>query len=166
MTTLFELDLTHATIREFSPSTCSCDQGTGGSDMDTRLVQLVLTTALSSFWMVLVSVFEQGAGGSDVDTRLVYVSTHAEGVTRVLCFSDTKDQYTREAHAEDAAGLTRRLAKLDAQLQVWFRSAVVALAMRHPAILCCVVWQRSGSCTSLCTYVSCLLLQVSDLVNE
>lgn len=48
----------------------------------------------------------------------MYVSTHAEGVTRVLCFSDTKDQYTREAHAEDAAGLTRRLAKLDTQLQV------------------------------------------------
>lgn len=87
----------------------------------------------------------------------MYVSTHAEGVTRVLCFSDTKDQYTREAHAEDAAGLTRRLAKLDAQLQVCLRSAVVALAVSHPAILCCVVWQRSGSCTSLCTYVSCLI---------
>ena len=49
---------------------------------------------------------------------MVYVSTHAEGVTRVLCFSDTRDQYSREAHAEDAAGLARLLRRLDTQLQV------------------------------------------------
>lgn len=64
-----------------------------------------------------------GGSGSDYDMRLVYVSTHAEGVTRVLCFSDTKDQYTRDAYAEDAAGLTRRLTKLDGQLQVRHKAA-------------------------------------------
>jgi hypothetical protein len=64
------------------------------------------------FWL------QSTAGGADSDVRLVYVSTHAEGVTRVLCFSDSKDQYTRDAYAEDAAGLTRRLAQLEEQLQV------------------------------------------------
>ncbi len=52
-----------------------------------------------------------------MDARLVYVSTHAEGVTRVLCFSDTRDEYNRDAAAEDEAALSRRLAKLEASLQ-------------------------------------------------
>ena len=90
-------------------------------------------------------------GGSDVDARLVYVSTHAEGVTRVLCFSDTKDQYTRDAHAEDAAGLSRRLAKLDEQLQVGsackavaWTQAMARLPQRHPR-RCVAVVSHPGS---------------------
>lgn len=79
---------------------------------------------------MLVYALQSTAGnGSDMDTRLVYVSTHAEGVTRVLCFSDTKDQYTRDAYAEDAAGLTRRLAKLDEQLQVQSASHTLLCAV-------------------------------------
>ena len=67
---------------------------------------------------ILLRLQNAAGGGAESDVRLVYVSTHAEGVTRVLCFSDAKDQYTRDAYAEDAAGLTRRLAQLDEHLQV------------------------------------------------
>lgn len=89
------------------------------------------------------------ASGSDSDMRLVYVSTHAEGVTRVLCFSDTKDQYTRDAYAEDAAGLTRRLAKLDEQLQVCHRNLVYYLRTCVNAAPCCCAIQSALCCLLL-----------------
>jgi hypothetical protein len=74
--------------------------------------------------------------------RLVYVSTHAEGVTRVLCFSDAKDQYTRDAYAEDAAGLTRRLAQLDEHLQVQ--------CMQHMCLWLHCLWKSDAPRAACC----------------
>lgn len=45
---------------------------------------------------------------------------------QVLCFSDTRDQYSQETHTEDTAGLTRRLSTLDAQLKALRRAPRVA----------------------------------------
>ena len=101
---------------------------------------------------ILACLQNAAGGGADSDVRLVYVSTHAEGVTRVLCFSDAKDQYTRDAYAEDAAGLTRRLAQLDEHLQVRICSKVhvmslFAVVCRHAScILCCF--------SDVCVYVA------------
>lgn len=47
-------------------------------------------------------------------------NTPTVGCMQVLCFSDTRDQYSQEAQSEDTASLTRRLTKLDEELKVSF----------------------------------------------
>lgn len=54
----------------------------------------------------------------ELDVRYVYVGVHADGPTRVLCFSDTRDQYTRGTTEEPIAHLQTRLARLEQRLQV------------------------------------------------
>ncbi|KAK9809768.1 hypothetical protein WJX73_004442 [Symbiochloris irregularis] len=53
----------------------------------------------------------------ELDARYVYVGVHADGPTRVLCFSDTRDQYTRGTNEEPIAYLQARLAHLEERIQ-------------------------------------------------
>ncbi len=47
----------------------------------------------------------------------MYVGVHADGPMRVLCFQDTRDEYTA-ATAEDAAAATAaKLQRMEARLQ-------------------------------------------------
>lgn len=50
--------------------------------------------------------------------RHVYVGLHADGPTRVLCFSDRKDQYTQGTNEDTMAVLAAKLARLEARLKV------------------------------------------------
>ena len=54
----------------------------------------------------------------ELDARYVYVGVHADGPTRVLCFSDTRDQYTRGTNEEPVAQLQGRLTRLEDRIQV------------------------------------------------
>ena len=54
----------------------------------------------------------------ELDARWVYVGVHADGPTRILCFGDTRDQYTRETDEDAAAALALKLQRLEGQLQV------------------------------------------------
>ena len=54
----------------------------------------------------------------ELDARFVYVGVHADGPTRVLCFSETKDQYTRGSNEESMSLLTSRLARLEERIKV------------------------------------------------
>ncbi len=50
--------------------------------------------------------------------RHVHVGLHADGPTRVLCFSDRKDQYTQGTNEDTMAVLAAKLARLEARLKV------------------------------------------------
>lgn len=54
----------------------------------------------------------------ELDARFVYVGVHADGPTRVLCFSETKDQYTRGSNEESMSLLTSKLARLQERIKV------------------------------------------------
>ena len=54
----------------------------------------------------------------ELDARYVYVGVHADGPTRVLCFSDTRDQYTRGTNEESIALLSSKLKRLEGRIQV------------------------------------------------
>lgn len=54
----------------------------------------------------------------DVDARYVYVGVHADGPTRVLCFSETRDEYTRGTSEESVTLLTQKLKMLEDRNQV------------------------------------------------
>ena len=54
----------------------------------------------------------------ELDARYVYVGVHADGPTRVLCFSDTRDQYTRGTNEESIALLSSKLTRLEDRIQV------------------------------------------------
>ena len=45
-------------------------------------------------------------------------SLHADGPTRVLCFSESRDQYARGTNEESVALLTKKLLRLDDRLKV------------------------------------------------
>lgn len=60
----------------------------------------------------------QAADQPELDARYVYVGVHADGPTRVLCFSDTRDQYTRGTNEESVALLSTRLKRLEERIQV------------------------------------------------
>ena len=53
----------------------------------------------------------------ELDARFVYVGVHADGPTRVLCFSETKDQYTRGSNEESMSLLTSKLARLQERIK-------------------------------------------------
>ncbi len=53
----------------------------------------------------------------ELDARFVYVGVHADGPTRVLCFSETKDQYTRGSNEESMSLLTSKLARLEERIK-------------------------------------------------
>lgn len=53
----------------------------------------------------------------ELDARFVYVGVHADGPTRVLCFSETKDQYTRGSSEESMSLLTSKLARLQERIK-------------------------------------------------
>ena len=54
----------------------------------------------------------------ELDARYVYVGVHADGPTRVLCFSDTRDQYTRGTNEESIALLSSKLKRLEGRIPV------------------------------------------------
>lgn len=54
----------------------------------------------------------------ELDARYVYVGVHADGPTRVLCFSETRDQYTRGTKEDNVAELTKRLKHLEERIKV------------------------------------------------
>ena len=53
----------------------------------------------------------------ELDARFVYVGVHADGPTRVLCFSENKDQYTRGSNEESVGLLTSKLARLQERIK-------------------------------------------------
>lgn len=55
----------------------------------------------------------------ELDARYVYVGVHADGPTRVLCFGETRDEYTRGTNEESVALLTQRLKSLEERNRVW-----------------------------------------------
>ena len=64
----------------------------------------------------------------DVDARYVYVGVHADGPTRVLCFSETRDEYTRGTNEESVTLLTQKLKTLDERNQVWLTNLSTSMA--------------------------------------
>ena len=54
----------------------------------------------------------------ELDARYVYVGVHADGPTRVLCFGETRDEYTRGTNEESVALLTQRLKSLEERNRV------------------------------------------------
>ncbi|KAK9808775.1 hypothetical protein WJX72_003363 [[Myrmecia] bisecta] len=53
----------------------------------------------------------------ELDARYVYVGVHADGPTRVLCFSETRDQYTHGSSEESVALLTKKLKRLEERIK-------------------------------------------------
>ena len=72
----------------------------------------------------------------ELDARFVYVGVHADGPTRVLCFSETKDQYTRGSNEESMSLLTSKLARLEERIKASHAelstSPCHACTARHP----------------------------------
>lgn len=64
----------------------------------------------------------------ELDARYVYVGVHADGPTRVLCFSENKDQYTRGSNEESMSLLTSKLTRLEERLKVCVCKAAVPRA--------------------------------------
>lgn len=54
----------------------------------------------------------------ELDARYVYVGVHADGPTRVMCFSETRDEYTRGTNEESVALLTQKLKALEVRNRV------------------------------------------------
>ena len=54
----------------------------------------------------------------ELDANYVYAGVHADGPTRVLCFSSTRDQYTRGTNEESVALLTAKLERLEDRIKV------------------------------------------------
>lgn len=70
----------------------------------------------------------------ELDARFVYVGVHADGPTRVLCFSETKDQYTRGSNEESMSLLTSKLARLQERIKVSKQQL-----LHTPPVCMCVV---------------------------
>ena len=68
----------------------------------------------------------------ELDARFVYVGVHADGPTRVLCFSETKDQYTRGSNEESMSLLTSKLARLQERI----KASKQQLLHTPPVIMC------------------------------
>ena len=68
----------------------------------------------------------------ELDARFVYVGVHADGPTRVLCFSETKDQYTRGSNEESMSLLTSKLARLQERI----KASKQQLLHTPPACMC------------------------------
>ena len=66
----------------------------------------------------------------DLDARHVYVSVHADGPTRVLCFSESKDRYTKGAGDESLAQLSKKLERLDVRIKVWHLAECAFMKLR------------------------------------
>lgn len=82
-----------------------------------------------------------GQDQPEPDARYVYVGVHADGPTRVLCFRDTRDQYTRGTNEESIALLGSKLKRLEDRIKV------------HTAV--CVLWCAHISCQGQhCDYSS------------
>lgn len=54
----------------------------------------------------------------ELDARYVYVGVHADGPTRVLCFGETRDEYTRGTNEETVTLLTQKLKSLEERNRV------------------------------------------------
>lgn len=67
----------------------------------------------------------------ELDANYVYAGVHADGPTRVLCFSNTRDQYTRGTNEESIALLTTKLQRLEERIRV--RCPTAAGAACHTA---------------------------------
>lgn len=65
----------------------------------------------------------------ELDARYVYVGVHADGPTRVLCFSETRDEYTRGTNEESVALLTEKLKSLEERNRVSSRLRLSALTI-------------------------------------
>ena len=76
----------------------------------------VMTTGINMTNKSHVNVASQDQ--PDVDARYVYVGVHADGPTRVLCFSETRDEYTRGTNEESVTLLTQKLKSLEERDQV------------------------------------------------
>ena len=66
--------------------------------------------------------------------RYVYVNIHADGPTRVLCFSETPDEYARGSGGgggDALSVLSARLVRAQQRIQVGSRC--------HPTHQCCIV---------------------------
>ena len=70
----------------------------------------------------------------ELDARFVYVGVHADGPTRVLCFSETKDQYTRGSNEESMSLLTSKLARLQERIKA---SSSIHLLSFYTVLLSC-----------------------------
>ena len=66
--------------------------------------------------------------------RYVYVGLHADGPTRVLCFSDRKDQYTQGTNEDNMAVLSAKLARLEARLKVTLAQSAAHLLKKSPTL--------------------------------
>lgn len=67
----------------------------------------MLVLAYQTFWLYCIL--------SGVDPSISYACLRG---VQVLCFSDTRDQYSQAVNSEDSATLARRLDRLDSQLKV------------------------------------------------
>ena len=63
----------------------------------------------------------------ELDARYVHVGVHADGPTRVLCFSDTRDQYTRSTNEESVTLLNNKLKRLEKRIQVSYPSRFIPI---------------------------------------
>ncbi len=96
----------------------------------------------------------------DLDARHVYVSVHADGPTRVLCFSESKDRYTKGAGDESLGQLSKKLERLDARIKA--RLAVAGIpwscdTRQIPVtnLLCAIHLARTPRRSHQCTPCSC-----------
>ena len=76
----------------------------------------VMTTGINMTNKGLTSLGSQDQ--PDVDARYVYVGVHADGPTRVLCFSETRDEYTKGTNEESITLLTQKLNTLNERNKV------------------------------------------------
>ena len=70
----------------------------------------------------------------ELDARFVYVGVHADGPTRVLCFSETKDEYTRGSNEESMSLLTSKLARLEERIKASSR-LLVTCSVGHSQLI-------------------------------
>ena len=92
----------------------------------------VMTTGINN-------IANKGGGSSslqsqdqpELDARYVYVGVHADGPTRVLCFGETRDEYTRGTNEESVALLTQRLKSLEERKRVQNRPSTCCTDPRN-----------------------------------
>ena len=92
-------------------------------------ISIIRCCKLLPFWQRPLSIWHLEGGDiilymlqsldqPELDARYVYVGVHADGPTRVLCFSETRDQYTHGTSEESIAELTRKLKSLEERAKV------------------------------------------------
>ena len=77
--------------------------------LHTICLQIPVAWSLSSRWL---------QDQPELDAKYVYAGVHADGPTRVLCFSTTRDEYTRGTNEDSIALLTAKLKRLEHRLKV------------------------------------------------